>query len=140
MLIYYGCSIGGRNLKSHSILIEIIVKQLISASIDHLILSWSNVCQVVNFYSFFFDPKNKGIQNIKHLNNLGTSKYDPSSCPIQMKSYKSFTLKYLIYTAHSTQQIYDYNKNIKSCYANWRAIFEVIDERNKFSEFGYARL
>ena len=57
----------------------------------------------------------------------------------EMTSYKGYTLRYPIYTSRSTQQIYDYNKNVKTCDANGRVIVDVLDERNKFSGFRYAR-
>ena len=57
----------------------------------------------------------------------------------EMTSYKGYILRYPIYTSRSTQQIYDYNKNIKSCDANGRVIVDVLDERNTFSGFRYAR-
>ena len=53
--------------------------------------------------------------------------------------YKGNTFKYPIYTSKQTQQIYNFEKKIKTCDSNGRVIIEVIDERNKFSGFRYAR-
>ena len=53
--------------------------------------------------------------------------------------YKGNTFKYPIYTSRQTQQIYDSNKNVKTCDSIGRIIIEVLDERNKHSGFRYAR-
>ena len=56
-----------------------------------------------------------------------------------MTQYKGHTLKYPIYTSRQTQQIYDSNKNVKTCDSKGYVIVEVLDERNKFSGFNYAK-
>lgn len=57
-----------------------------------------------------------------------------------MNSYRKFNFKHPIYTSQSTQQIYDFNKQIKACDANGRVIVEVLDERKQYNGFRYARL
>ena len=65
--------------------------------------------------------------------------YTPSDLKI-MTHYKNHTLKFPIYTSFETQQIYDCNKQVKTCDSRGRVIVEVIDERNKYSGFRYAQL
>ena len=53
--------------------------------------------------------------------------------------YKGNVFKHPVYTSRKTQQIYDFEKNVKTCDSNGRVIIEVIDKRNKYSGFRYAR-
>ena len=62
----------------------------------------------------------------------------PSDLKI-MTQYKQFTLRNPIYTSRETQQVYDSFKDIRTCDSNGYVIIEVLDERNKFSGFRYAK-
>ena len=56
-----------------------------------------------------------------------------------MTEYKGYTLRNPYYTSRQTQQIYDAQKNIRTCDSKGYVILEVLDERNKFSGFRYAK-
>ncbi len=56
-----------------------------------------------------------------------------------MTEYKGYTLRNPYYTSRQTQQIYDAQKNVRTCDSKGYVILEVLDERNKFSGFRYAK-
>ena len=62
----------------------------------------------------------------------------PSDLKI-MTQYKKFTLRNPYYTSRETQQIYDSQKNVRTCDSHGYVIIEVLDERNTFSGFRYAK-
>ena len=61
----------------------------------------------------------------------------PSDLKI-ITEYKGHTLRNPYYTSRQKQQIYDAQKNIRTCDSHGYAILEVLDERNKFSGYRYA--
>ena len=58
----------------------------------------------------------------------------------EMNSYRNLAFKFPIYISQSTQQIYDCNKQIKSCDSKGRVIVEELDEREQYNGFRYAQL
>ena len=79
--------------------------------------------------------------NANHFftSQMETSQMDiPSDLKI-MTQYKKFTLRKPYYTSCETQQIYDSQKNVRTCDSHGYVIIEVLDERNTFSGFRYAK-
>ena len=62
----------------------------------------------------------------------------PSDLKIMIQ-YKKFALRNQIYTSHETQQVYDAFQNVRTWDSHGYVIIEVLDERNTFSGFRYAK-